>query len=174
MSIIFKMLKMALLDCAINEKCCSVDGGRGICSHFSSPLIIYKWSESDFITYYQKHVRVYRMSCKFFFLLYNFREMWFLFCRVIVSSVELALYVFVYDNFHLVTLPWDSPWTWYICLFGVDFCYYWFHRAAHGRFINMLLKTQIIFYYSNLFSSAITITIFSIFIGALIALIIFH
>ena len=25
------MLKMALLDCAINEKCCSVDGGRGIC-----------------------------------------------------------------------------------------------------------------------------------------------
>ena len=28
------MLKMALLDCAINEKCCSVDGGRGICSLF--------------------------------------------------------------------------------------------------------------------------------------------
>ena len=24
------MLKMALFDCAINEKCCSVDGGRGI------------------------------------------------------------------------------------------------------------------------------------------------
>ena len=25
------MLKMALFDCAINEKCCSFDGGRGIC-----------------------------------------------------------------------------------------------------------------------------------------------
>ena len=25
-----KMLKTALFDCAINEKCCSVDGGRGI------------------------------------------------------------------------------------------------------------------------------------------------
>ena len=24
------MLKTALFDCAINEKCCSVDGGRGI------------------------------------------------------------------------------------------------------------------------------------------------
>ena len=24
------MLKTALLDCAINEKCCSIDGGRGI------------------------------------------------------------------------------------------------------------------------------------------------
>ena len=31
------MLKMALLDCAINEKCCIVDGGRGICRLFSSP-----------------------------------------------------------------------------------------------------------------------------------------
>jgi len=27
------MLKMALFDCAINEKCGSVDGGRGICPH---------------------------------------------------------------------------------------------------------------------------------------------
>ena len=31
------MLKMALFDCTINEKCCSVDGGRGICPLFSSP-----------------------------------------------------------------------------------------------------------------------------------------
>ena len=31
------MLKMALFDCAINEKCCTVDGGRGICPVFSSP-----------------------------------------------------------------------------------------------------------------------------------------
>ena len=30
------MLKMALLDCANNEKCCSVDGGRGIRPLFSS------------------------------------------------------------------------------------------------------------------------------------------
>ena len=28
------MLKMTLFDCVINEKCCSVDGGRGI---FLSP-----------------------------------------------------------------------------------------------------------------------------------------
>ena len=32
-----KMLKMALFDRAINEKCCIVDGGRGICPLFSSP-----------------------------------------------------------------------------------------------------------------------------------------
>ena len=28
------MFKMALFDCAINEKCYSVDGGRGICLFF--------------------------------------------------------------------------------------------------------------------------------------------
>ena len=32
-----KMLKTATFDCVINEKCCSVDGGRGICPLFSSP-----------------------------------------------------------------------------------------------------------------------------------------
>ena len=31
------MLKTALFDCAINEKCCSVDGRRGICPLFSFP-----------------------------------------------------------------------------------------------------------------------------------------
>ena len=31
------MLKMALFDCAINDKCCSVDEGRGRCPLFSSP-----------------------------------------------------------------------------------------------------------------------------------------
>ena len=31
-----KMLEMALLDCAIAEKCWRVDGGRGICPLFSS------------------------------------------------------------------------------------------------------------------------------------------
>ena len=28
---------MALLDCAINKKCCTVDGGWSICPLFSSP-----------------------------------------------------------------------------------------------------------------------------------------
>ena len=33
------MLKMALFDCAITEKCYSVDGGRGVCRLFSSPSL---------------------------------------------------------------------------------------------------------------------------------------
>ena len=33
------MLKTALFDLAINEKCCSVDGGRGICPLFFVILV---------------------------------------------------------------------------------------------------------------------------------------
>ena len=33
------MLRMALLDCAINGKCCSVDGGRDICPLFFVPTL---------------------------------------------------------------------------------------------------------------------------------------
>ncbi|XP_058969801.2 alkylglycerol monooxygenase-like [Pocillopora verrucosa] len=51
--------------------------------------------------------------------------------KIIILSAELALYVFIYDNFNLITLPWDYPGTWYFCFIGVDFIYYWFHRAAH-------------------------------------------
>lgn len=54
-----------------------------------------------------------------------------LFSQVIVLSGDLSLYMFVYNNFNLVNLSWDDPGTWYFCFLGVDFLYYWFHRAAH-------------------------------------------
>ena len=59
------MLKIALLDCAINKECCSFDGGQGICSHFFFPYVI---STIDLnltlLLITRKHVRVYWMSCK--------------------------------------------------------------------------------------------------------------
>ncbi|XP_043318694.1 alkylglycerol monooxygenase isoform X3 [Cervus elaphus] len=50
-----------------------------------------------------------------------------LFCR----SIELTSYVYIWENYRLISLPWDSPWTWYLTFLGVDFGYYWFHRMAH-------------------------------------------
>ena len=41
-----KMLKMALLDCAINEKCYGVDGGRGICPPNLWPLRYYTFADT--------------------------------------------------------------------------------------------------------------------------------
>ena len=52
---------------------------------------------------------------------------------IILRGVEVLVYTWVYNNFRLITLPWDSPWTWWIMFFGFDLGYYWFHRAAHGK-----------------------------------------
>uniref|UniRef100_A0A672TLW1 Alkylglycerol monooxygenase n=1 Tax=Strigops habroptila TaxID=2489341 RepID=A0A672TLW1_STRHB len=48
-----------------------------------------------------------------------------------ILSVELISYIYVWNNYRLFELPWDSPWTWYLTLLGVDFPYYWFHRISH-------------------------------------------
>lgn len=51
--------------------------------------------------------------------------------RLLLRGVPLAAYIWVYNNWRLVTLPWDSVWTWLLCFIGVDFGYYWLHRASH-------------------------------------------
>ncbi|XP_058038019.1 alkylglycerol monooxygenase isoform X4 [Ahaetulla prasina] len=52
---------------------------------------------------------------------------------VISRSVEISAYIYVWNNYRMMELPWDSSWTWYLTFIGVDFGYYWFHRMAHGR-----------------------------------------
>ncbi|XP_055481364.1 alkylglycerol monooxygenase isoform X2 [Psammomys obesus] len=51
-------------------------------------------------------------------------------------SLEVTSYIYIWENYRLFELPWDSPWTWYLTFLGVDFGYYWFHRMAHE--INIL------------------------------------
>nr|CAD7429902.1 unnamed protein product [Timema monikensis] len=51
--------------------------------------------------------------------------------RLVFRGAENVAYIFIYENFRLVELPWDSAWTWYLAVVGVDFCYYWLHRACH-------------------------------------------
>ncbi|KAJ4930899.1 hypothetical protein JOQ06_025202 [Pogonophryne albipinna] len=48
-----------------------------------------------------------------------------------MRGCELTAYMFVWDRYRLLELPWDSAWTWWIAFLGVDFCYYWVHRLAH-------------------------------------------
>jgi len=55
---------------------------------------------------------------------------------VAFRSVELGLYCWVYNNWRIMDLPWDSLWTWMASFIAVDFAYYWFHRAGHE--INVL------------------------------------
>ncbi|XP_019734257.1 alkylglycerol monooxygenase isoform X2 [Hippocampus comes] len=50
---------------------------------------------------------------------------------LLVRGLELSAYVYVWEHFRLVELPWDSAWTWWFSFLAVDFCYYWFHRSTH-------------------------------------------
>uniref|UniRef100_A0A915J666 Fatty acid hydroxylase domain-containing protein n=1 Tax=Romanomermis culicivorax TaxID=13658 RepID=A0A915J666_ROMCU len=45
--------------------------------------------------------------------------------------VEWTTGYWLYENYRLIDLPWDSVWTWILSLLCVDLSYYWFHRAAH-------------------------------------------
>lgn len=54
------------------------------------------------------------------------------FLRLLLRGCELSAYMYVWEHFRLLELPWDSAWTWWFTLIGVDFGYYWVHRFAHG------------------------------------------
>lgn len=45
----------------------------------------------------------------------------------------MVTYCYVWDNYRLMELPWDSAWTWILAMLSVDLGYYWVHRCAHGR-----------------------------------------
>ena len=48
-------------------------------------------------------------------------------------------YFYIYNNWRIYELPWDSTFTWVVAALMVDFGYYWVHRAAHGK-KNMLTQ----------------------------------
>jgi len=50
---------------------------------------------------------------------------------LILRSITLQGYIWVYERYALVQLDPLSLWTWVLGLIFVDFGYYWFHRASH-------------------------------------------
>ncbi|KAF1388410.1 hypothetical protein PFLUV_G00089880 [Perca fluviatilis] len=50
---------------------------------------------------------------------------------LLMRGCELTGYMYLWNYYRLVELPWDSAWTWWFTFLGTDFCYYWVHRFAH-------------------------------------------
>ncbi|KAM9468991.1 alkylglycerol monooxygenase [Clarias gariepinus] len=48
-----------------------------------------------------------------------------------MKSLEISGYIYIWNNFRILELPWDSAWTWWLAFLGVDFGYYWVHRCSH-------------------------------------------
>ncbi|XP_065838635.1 alkylglycerol monooxygenase-like [Oscarella lobularis] len=51
--------------------------------------------------------------------------------KMVVMALELSAYVWVYERYNYFDLPWNSAYTWWLCFFGMDLGYYFFHRAGH-------------------------------------------
>jgi sterol desaturase/sphingolipid hydroxylase (fatty acid hydroxylase superfamily) len=47
-----------------------------------------------------------------------------------IKTLVFAAYVGVYAR-RVLTIPEGAVWAWVLCFLGVDFLYYWFHRASH-------------------------------------------
>nr|XP_042908282.1 alkylglycerol monooxygenase [Parasteatoda tepidariorum] len=56
--------------------------------------------------------------------------------KIPFKGAEVIVYAWIYKNYRLIDLPWESPWTWVFCWFATDFGYYWMHRMIHQ--INIL------------------------------------
>src|SRR5262245_12941168 len=63
-----------------------------------------------------------------------------------LKGVGLFVYAAVYEH-RLVTFPEKSPWPWVIGLVGIDFLYYWWHRASHV--INVLWAVHAVHHQSE-------------------------
>uniref|UniRef100_G3MS14 Alkylglycerol monooxygenase n=1 Tax=Amblyomma maculatum TaxID=34609 RepID=G3MS14_AMBMU len=51
--------------------------------------------------------------------------------RLFTEGTLLGGYIYVYNNFRIATLSWDSTATWLFAMLAIDFAYYWVHRWGH-------------------------------------------
>ncbi|XP_035218945.1 alkylglycerol monooxygenase-like [Stegodyphus dumicola] len=51
--------------------------------------------------------------------------------KIPFKGAEVCVYAWIYKNYRLIELPWDSPWMWIVCWFLFDFGFYWMHRITH-------------------------------------------
>jgi alkylglycerol monooxygenase len=49
----------------------------------------------------------------------------------LLKATTFTVFIFLYNEFRLIDFESSQLITWLVFFFGVDFCYYWFHRCAH-------------------------------------------
>lgn len=71
--------------------------------------------------------------------------------RLFLFPLEIHTFLYLYE-FRMFTLPYNSIWTWIFAIFAIDFCYYWFHRAAHE--VNLLWSIHVVHHSTEEFTLA--------------------
>ena len=49
----------------------------------------------------------------------------------LLKAYTFAVFIYIWQHYRLIDFSSTDILTWVIFFFGVDFCYYWFHRLAH-------------------------------------------
>lgn len=65
---------------------------------------------------------------------------------IFVKTAVMAGYLFLFDHYRFITIP-STLLNWVLLFIGVDFFYYWFHRASHE--INFLWAAHIVHHQSE-------------------------
>ncbi len=72
---------------------------------------------------------------------------------VFEKALQLALYVWVYDELRLITV--DGLGAFVVAFFAVDFAYYWWHRLSHT--VNFLWGAHIVHHHSEDYNLAVAL-----------------
>jgi sterol desaturase/sphingolipid hydroxylase (fatty acid hydroxylase superfamily) len=74
---------------------------------------------------------------------------------VFLRTALFAGYVFIYERHRVTTLDGRSIAVWVACFLGVDFLYYWFHRASHE--VNAFWAAHVVHHQSEEFNLAVAL-----------------
>jgi len=67
--------------------------------------------------------------------------------KIFIVTFTAAAYIWVEGRFGIFAWTADDPWVWVGAFFGVDFCYYWFHRMSHQ--VNFLWAAHVVHHQSE-------------------------
>ena len=75
--------------------------------------------------------------------------------ELVLKVAVLAIYTVLWRDHRLVTWPEDSAWPWVVGLLGVDFLYYWWHRASHV--VNVMWAVHAVHHQSEDYNFAVAL-----------------
>lgn len=73
---------------------------------------------------------------------------------LLFKVLAVMLYAFLYEEFRFFSAP-ETWWSYTILFIGVDFCYYWFHRASHE--VSVLWGTHIVHHQSEEYNLSVAL-----------------
>lgn len=73
---------------------------------------------------------------------------------IFVKTAVMAGYLFLFDHYRFITIP-STLLNWVLLFIGVDFFYYWFHRASHE--INFLWAAHIVHHQSENYNLSVAL-----------------